>query len=60
MGVLRMKTRRQRKTLTGQSQTQIKRDPKRDRVVKKTLKEMKRQTGEEFYFIEGVCFDYCC
>jgi hypothetical protein len=60
MGVLRMKTRQERKTLTGRSQTLIKRDTKRDGQMKKTLKEMKRQSGEEFYFIEGSCFDYCC
>jgi hypothetical protein len=60
MGVLTMKTRQKRKTLTEQNQTQIKRDTKRDRTLRKTLKQMERQTGEKFFFIEGMCFDYCC
>ena len=55
-----MKTRGQRKTLREQSQSQVKRDMKRDRVMRKTLQEMKRQSGEQLYFLEGVCFDYCC
>lgn len=60
MGVLKMKTRQKQKTLTGQGQTQMKRDTKRERTMRKTLKEMERQTGEKFYFIEGSCFEYCC
>ena len=60
MGVLRMKTRQKQKTLTGHDQTQMKRDTKRERTLRKTLKEMERQTGEKFYLIEGICFDYCC
>ena len=60
MGVLQMKSREKRKILTGQGQTQIRRDTKRERTQRKTLKEMERQTGEKFYFIEGICFDYCC
>jgi len=55
-----MKTGKQRKTLTGQGQTLIKRNTKRDRMLRKTLKEMEHQTGEQFYFIEGSCFEYCC
>jgi hypothetical protein len=54
-----MKTKTSRKTLTGKGQKQIKRDLKRDRTLRKTLKEMERQTGERFYTIEGMCFDYC-
>lgn len=55
-----MKTRKERKTLTGRGQTQIKRNTKRDRILRKTLEDMERQTGEKFYFTEGSCFDYCC
>jgi hypothetical protein len=55
-----MKTRGSRKNLTEQGQTQVKRNMKRDRTLRKTLKEMERKTGERFYFTEGVCFDYCC
>jgi len=55
-----MKTRASRKPLSGQGQTQIQRDMKRDRMLRKTLKEMERKTGENFYSIGGMCFDYCC
>ncbi len=55
-----MKTRQQRKTLKEKNQSLVKRDSKRDLRMGKVLQEMKRQSGQEFYFIEGSCFDYCC
>jgi hypothetical protein len=55
-----MKTRQQRKTLKEQSQSLVKRDSKRDLRMRKVIQELKRQSGQEFYFIEGSCFDYCC
>jgi len=55
-----MKTRQQSKTLKEQSQSLVKRDSKRDLRMRKVIEEMKRQSGQEFYFIEGSCFDYCC
>ncbi len=38
----------------------VKTQAKRDLLVRKAIEELKRESGQEFYFIEGACFDYCC
>jgi hypothetical protein len=55
-----MKTKTVQKTLERESPSRVKRDSKRDLRMRKVIEEMKRQSGQEFYFIEGSCFDYCC